>query len=104
LVLLDAASGNPRIEIIDGVMLRLRSGNPDTLEVKLVQLKGGAAGLTAREWARLDTAVRMVSIEPLGVLTGRVPAEVAFLGHHPDGSAKKRRLGGRPVVPGKTGQ
>lgn len=58
---LDAPSGYPRTGIVDAVMLRIPASAPDDLEVRLVQLKGGSAGLTASEVARLEAAVRGIA-------------------------------------------
>lgn len=54
---LDAPSGNPRTGIVDALLLRIPTHTPDELEVRLVQLKGGSAGLTAFEVTRLELAV-----------------------------------------------
>jgi hypothetical protein len=89
---LDASSGYPRTGIVDAVMLRIPTSAPDELEVRLVQLKGGSAGLTAPEVARLEAAVQAVAtkVKSLCVLhdgrqlhfqeTWEVPIRAASLG------------------------
>lgn len=59
-VFLDAKSGNPRQGIIDAVLLRPQRKNPDKLELCLVQLKAGSAGITAAEVRRLKAATLVV--------------------------------------------
>jgi len=65
---LDAQSGHPRTGIIDAVLVRTKSGAPDTLEVKLVQLKSGSAGITAAEVRRLKRATELIEVGHLVVL------------------------------------
>lgn len=60
---LDGPSGHPRTGIVDAVMLRIPARAPDELEVRLVQLKGGCAGLTASEIRRLEGAVQAVAMK-----------------------------------------
>jgi hypothetical protein len=52
----EGATGSPRTGIIDAIAFRLGRKNCDLLDVRLVQLKGGSAGVTAREIARLKQA------------------------------------------------
>lgn len=49
----EGKTGAPRTGIIDAIAYRLGRSNPDILELKLIQLKGGKAGITAREIGRL---------------------------------------------------
>jgi hypothetical protein len=49
--------GSPRTGIIDAVAFSLDRSNADGLEVRLIQLKGGNAGVSGREIARLKKAV-----------------------------------------------
>jgi hypothetical protein len=58
----EGASGNPRTGIIDAVAFRLGRTNSDALDVRLIQLKGGKAGVSGREIARLKKAVLTVSV------------------------------------------
>jgi hypothetical protein len=53
----EGKTGAPRTGIIDAVMFRLGRKNADALDIRLIQLKGGKAGVTAREIARLKQAV-----------------------------------------------
>jgi hypothetical protein len=57
----EGASGAPRTGIVDAIIARIRPGDADAIELKLVQLKSGAGGLTAREIARLKEAVTNLS-------------------------------------------
>ncbi len=65
-VFLDAPSGNPRTGIVDAVLLRVRPRSKDQIDVRLVQLKSGQAGLTSTEFERLCSAVEHVNVEGLG--------------------------------------
>src|SRR5579864_6460740 len=49
----EGETGSPRTGIIDAIAFRLGRSNADLLDVRLVQLKGGKAGVTAAEIARL---------------------------------------------------
>lgn len=55
-VLFEGKTGAPRTGIIDAVAYRLDRKNADQLDVKLIQLKGGKAGITGREIGRLKQA------------------------------------------------
>jgi hypothetical protein len=55
--LVEGATGAPRTGIIDAVMFRISPKNADLLDIRLVQLKGGEAGISGREIARLKNAV-----------------------------------------------
>ncbi|MGA2904161.1 MAG: hypothetical protein ABSD98_10040 [Candidatus Korobacteraceae bacterium] len=63
LAVFESAKGNPRTGIIDAVALRLDRKNPDLLDVRLIQLKGGKAGITAAEINRLKKAVSVAKID-----------------------------------------
>ena len=52
----EGATGAPRTGIIDAIAFRLGRKNSDLLDVRLIQLKGGKAGVSALEIARLKTA------------------------------------------------
>jgi hypothetical protein len=52
----EGESGAPRTGIIDAIAFRLDSKNPDQLDMRLVQIKGGSAGISAKEIARLKAA------------------------------------------------
>lgn len=77
LVFLDADSGNPRTGIVDAVLLRIAPRHPDVLQVKLVQLKGGSAGMTPAEVVRLEEAVRTIEVSALCAL--HAGTELRFL-------------------------
>lgn len=49
-------TGAPRTGIIDAIAFRLGRKDSDLLDVRLIQLKGGNAGVTGREIARLKRA------------------------------------------------
>jgi hypothetical protein len=61
-VFLDAPSGNPRTGIVDAVLVRVSRDDPDVLELRLVQLKSGLAGLKASECERLEQAVKCIEV------------------------------------------
>jgi hypothetical protein len=63
LVFFEGSAGAPRTGIVDAVLLRLARAKADVVEVRLVQLKAGAGGLTAREIARLKSAVQAIRCE-----------------------------------------
>jgi hypothetical protein len=52
----EGATGAPRTGIIDAIAFRLGKKDCDLLDIRLVQLKGGNAGITGREIARLKKA------------------------------------------------
>jgi hypothetical protein len=56
-VFFEGKSRSPRTGIIDAFAYRLSRKNADLLEIKLIQLKGGKAGASGREIARLKQAV-----------------------------------------------
>ncbi len=64
LVALDGPSGNPRTGIVDALLVRVATYDADELEVRLLQLKGGSAGLKALERRRLATACAKMSALP----------------------------------------
>jgi hypothetical protein len=53
----EGKTGAPRTGIIDAVAFRLQRKNADALEIRLIQLKGGTAGVSGPEIARLKQAV-----------------------------------------------
>lgn len=61
-ILFEGKSGAPRTGIIDAFAYRLSRRNADVLEVKLIQLKGGKAGASGREIARLKQAVEVATL------------------------------------------
>jgi len=52
----EGVTGSPRTGIIDAIAFRLGRKNADALDVRLIQLKGGKAGVTGSEIARLKKA------------------------------------------------
>jgi hypothetical protein len=58
----EGKTGAPRTGIIDAVAFRIARGKSDVLDLRLVQLKGGNAGVSGREIARLKKAVETVSV------------------------------------------
>jgi hypothetical protein len=52
----EGATGSPRTGIIDAVAFRLGRRNADALDIRLIQLKGGNAGINGPEIARLKKA------------------------------------------------
>src|ERR1035437_2798087 len=49
----EGATGAPRTGIIDAIMFRVSRKNADVLDLRLVQLKGGKAGVSGAEITRL---------------------------------------------------
>jgi hypothetical protein len=58
----EGATGAPRTGIIDAIAYRLGRKNPDILDIRLVQLKGGNAGVTGKEIARLKNAATSATV------------------------------------------
>jgi hypothetical protein len=56
--------GNPRTGIVDALLIRVGRKDPDRIEVRLVQMKGGCAGFSPEERTRLLAACGKASIEP----------------------------------------
>ncbi len=59
----EGETGSPRTGIIDAIVFRISKGNADALDLRLVQLKGGKAGISAREIARLKRASGDVDVK-----------------------------------------
>ena len=55
-------TGSPRTGIIDAIAFRISKGNADVLDLRLVQLKGGKAGISGAEIGRLKKAVGDVEV------------------------------------------
>jgi hypothetical protein len=60
-VFFEGETGAPRTGIVDAVMVRIKPGDADAVEIKLVQLKAGAGGLTGMEITRLNKATEKVT-------------------------------------------
>ena len=58
----EGATGAPRTGIVDAVMFRISPKNADLLDVRLVQLKGGKAGVSGLEIARLKNAAKDATV------------------------------------------
>ena len=58
----EGKAGSPRTGIIDAIAFRLDKHNADRLDVRLIQLKGGSAGISGREIARLKKAVEAATV------------------------------------------
>jgi hypothetical protein len=58
----EGATGSPRTGIVDAVMFRISRKNADLLDIRLVQLKGGKAGISGAEIARLKSAARDATV------------------------------------------
>jgi hypothetical protein len=58
----EGATGSPRTGIIDAVAFRLDKRDSDKLDIRIIQLKGGNAGITAKEIARLKKSAKAVTV------------------------------------------
>ena len=58
----EGATGSPRTGIIDAIIFRISKQNADALDLRLVQLKGGGAGVSGAEIARLKKASESVAV------------------------------------------
>jgi hypothetical protein len=58
----EGATGAPRTGIVDAVAFRIARGKRDALEFRLIQLKGGNAGVSGREIARLKKAIASANV------------------------------------------
>jgi len=59
----EGKTGASRTGIVDAVIVRIRSNDADAVEIKFVQLKSGAGGLSGPETTRLKSAVEKASID-----------------------------------------
>jgi hypothetical protein len=59
----EGKTGAPRTGIIDAIAFRLGRKDCDLLDIRLVQLKGGNAGVTGRELARLKKAATNATVD-----------------------------------------
>ena len=59
----EGKTGAPRTGIIDAIMFRVSRKNSDVLDLRLVQLKGGKAGVSGAEITRLKKAVGTVETD-----------------------------------------
>ncbi len=58
----EGKTGSPRTGIVDAIAFRLGRKHSDLLDVRLIQLKGGKAGVTAQEIARLKKATSGIMV------------------------------------------
>ena len=58
----EGATGSPRTGIIDAIIFRISRQSADVLDLRLVQLKGGRAGVSGAEIARLKKASEAVAV------------------------------------------
>jgi hypothetical protein len=56
LAFFEGKTGAPRTGIIDAIAFRLKRTNSDALDIRLIQLKGGGAGISGLEISRLKRA------------------------------------------------
>lgn len=61
----EGVTGAPRTGIIDAIAYRLGRKNPDEMELRLIQLKGGDAGISAVEIGRLKEAAESLKVKYL---------------------------------------
>jgi hypothetical protein len=59
----EGKTGAPRTGIIDAIAYRLGKQDPDAMALRLIQLKGGKAGVTAEEIRRLKEAPSKVELD-----------------------------------------
>jgi len=59
----EGATGSPRTGIIDAIIFLISKANADALDLRLVQLKGGHAGVSGAEIARLKKASKAVAVD-----------------------------------------
>jgi len=96
-VFFEGDTGAPRTGIVDAVLARIKPGDADAIEIRLVQLKAGSGGLTAREIARLKQAVASMSTDwLLAAFDGRTLHFVPVI----ESVAVRKKLN-KAVQPGK---
>ena len=59
----EGKTGAPRTGIIDAIVFRVSRKDSDILDLRLVQLKGGKAGVSGAEITRLKEAVGTVAVD-----------------------------------------
>ena len=58
----EGATGAPRTGIVDAIVFRISRKNSDVIDLRLVQLKGGKAGVSGAEISRLKKASQAVVV------------------------------------------
>lgn len=61
-VFFEGKRGAPRTGIVDALLTRIAPRRPDTIQVRLIQLKSGSAGFKPQEVKRLKSAVENVEV------------------------------------------
>jgi len=59
----EGETGAPRTGIVDAIIARVRPDDADAVDMRLVQLKARAGGLTATEISRLKRAVTLLTTD-----------------------------------------
>jgi len=59
----EGKTGAPRTGIIDAIVFRLGKKDSDILDLRVIQLKGGNAGISAREIGRLKKAAENSTVD-----------------------------------------
>ena len=73
----EGKTGAPRTGIIDAIVFRISKSNADKLDLRLVQLKGGKAGISGAEIARLKKAA--VDVSPVNWLIAAYDGDTLHL-------------------------
>lgn len=58
----EGPTGSPRTGIVDAIVFRIDRKDADRLDIRLVQLKGGKAGVSGAEIARLKRAAKNAAV------------------------------------------
>ena len=58
----EGKTGAPRTGIVDALLSRIAPRRPDIMQVRLIQLKSGSAGLKPKEVKRLNDAVENIEV------------------------------------------
>ncbi len=64
----EGKTGAPRTGIVDAIIVRIRSHDADAVEIRFVQLKSGASGLSGMETTRLKQSVQKASLDWVAAL------------------------------------
>lgn len=59
-VFFEGKSGRPRTGIVDALLTRIAPGQPDKIQIRLIQLKSGSAGFKASEIRRIKKAAENI--------------------------------------------
>jgi hypothetical protein len=65
LAFFEGETGAPRTGIIDAIAYKLGRDNPDRMDLRLIQLKGGRAGVSGEEIGRLKEAAGALKVDYL---------------------------------------